>query len=167
MGSLAPSPGSAAPTFARKRTGTVSKELSEATSELLHSSLDIHLALQQPLPTPRRRGDSSAGGQDPRLWKRKSVEDLRVPPGFKGAIAGDGRGDGEGSSGLSSRKEGGAAAGAGGVDTGARTPTQYSFADSQHLLRRAHSVEELLVREDGEEENDSPDDGFTSDASQC
>lgn len=163
MDSLAPGQGAAPALLARNRTGTVSTELSEATSQLLHVSLDIHLPSQQPLPTPRRRGDSSARGQDPRLWRRKSIEELRVPPGYKGAIAGDGRGGGR-SSGLSSREDGGAAARAAGDGYGARTPTQYPLAGSQHLLRRANSVEELLARDDGEEE-DSLDDGFTSEVS--
>lgn len=88
-----------------------------------------------------------------------------MPPGYKGAIAVDGRRGGEGSSGLGSREDGRAEAGAAEDAAEARTPTQHPFAGSQHLLRRANSVEELLARDDAEDGEDSLDEGFSSDVS--
>lgn len=67
----------AQPQFTRRRNGTISREIDEASSELLHSSLDIHLP-----PTPNRPRAASTSS---RTRRRKSVQDLRVPPGFQGA----------------------------------------------------------------------------------
>lgn len=138
----------------------VSSELTEATSLLLHASLEIHLPPGQHTATPiRRRGNSSAG-LDGRARRRKSVEDLRVPPDYKGAS--EGRAGSSNSSGLASGSQ---QSGAAGRADGGASEVQHPFAGSQHLLRRATSVEDLLARDEPGDEEEELDDGFTSDVS--
>lgn len=144
------------PPLSSSRT-SVSSEINDATSSLLHLSLDIHLPRPQ-LPTPNRR--DSANGQELRGKRRKSLNELRLPPGYRGAASVDpdiGRGVGTSTGhGAGERR---CASEIVGSSSGNRGENGlHPFASSPHLLRRASSADVV----ERELEDEGSEDGFTS-----
>lgn len=170
---------------------TQSEELDEAASSLLHLSLEIHLPPPTTVASASSRSPSSHHPQsntELRNKRRRSLEDLRIPPGYSTITASsraakqeDAASTRSANSGdlSSTHDDGGVAGGSSTIPrsprddssggTGprgkgrGRTSETHPFAGSPHLLRRASSFETELIREP--EEAEDSEEGFTSDVS--
>ncbi|GAA6028505.1 hypothetical protein JCM8097_007253 [Rhodosporidiobolus ruineniae] len=135
----------------RSYTQTVEDDVQDATGHLLDLSLSSHSPLTSTAPssrpTTRTRRSSTVTTTDSRIRRRRSAEELRLPPGVSvGAEPGDVGGEAMSARAAASVPSGTAEHG----QTGLQPPV---------MLRRTTSAELLVLQQGGDED----DDGLTSD----